>query len=95
MTLVVRGSTPEIRDEAIRIFDDAIGVAHRLNSKPGILPGGGAIQAHLASHLRAFSQTQSGGNSLLEAYASALESIPRILAENAGRTRGSHPLLVS
>ena len=86
MTLVVRGSTPEIRDEAIRIFDDAIGVAHRLNSKPGVLPGGGAIQAHLASHLRAFSQTQSGREQLaIEAYASALESIPRILAENAGR----------
>ncbi len=86
MTLVIRGSTPEIRDEAIRIFDDAIGVAHRLNSKPGVLPGGGAIQAHLAGHLRAFSQTQSGREQLaIEAYASALESIPRILAENAGR----------
>ena len=38
MTLVIRGSTPEIRDEAIRIFDDAIGVAHRLNSKPEYFP---------------------------------------------------------
>ena len=86
MTLVVRGSSPAVRDEAIRIFDDAIGVAHRLNSRPGILPGGGAIQSHLARHLRPFSQTQTGREQLaIEAYASALESIPRILAENAGR----------
>ena len=86
MTLVVRGSSPAIREEAIRIFDDAIGVAHRLNSRPGVLPGGGAIQAHLARHLRSFSQTQSGREQLaIEAYSSALESIPRILAENSGR----------
>tara|TARA_B100000029_G_scaffold197269_1_gene195348 strand:- start:727 stop:2337 length:1611 start_codon:yes stop_codon:yes gene_type:complete len=86
MTLLVRGSSPAAREEAIRIFDDAIGVAHRLNSRPGILPGGGAIQAHLARHLRSFSQTQSGREQLaIEAYASALEAIPRILAENAGR----------
>jgi len=86
MTLVVRGSSPAVREEAIRIFDDAIGVSHRLNSRPGVLPGGGAIQSHLARHLRSFSQTQSGREQLaIEAYASALESIPRILAENAGR----------
>jgi len=86
MTLVVRGSSPTVREEAIRVFDDAIGVAHRLNSRPGVLPGGGAIQSHLARHLRSFSQTQSGREQLaIEAYASALESIPRILAENAGR----------
>lgn len=86
MTLVVRGSSPAVREEAIRIFDDAIGVAHRLNSRPGVLPGGGAIQSHLARHLRSFSQTLSGREQLaIEAYASALESIPRILAENAGR----------
>jgi len=85
-TLVVRGSSPVAREEAIRIFDDAIGVAHRLNSRPGVLPGGGAIQSHLARHLRGLSQTQSGREQLaIEAYASALESIPRILAENAGR----------
>lgn len=86
MTLAVRGSSPAVREEVIRMFDDAIGVAHRLNSRPCVLPGGGAIQSHLARHLRAFSQTQSGREQLaIEAYSSALESIPRILAENAGR----------
>ena len=85
MTLVARGSSSVIREEAIRIFNDAIGVAHRLNGKSKILPGGGAIQAHLAGHLRSFSQSHKGREQLaIEAYASALESIPRILAENAG-----------
>ena len=86
MTLAVRGSSPAAREETIRIFDDAIGVAHRLNRRPGVLPGGGAIQSHLARHLRTFSHTQSGREQLaIDAYASALEAIPRILAENAGR----------
>ena len=86
MTLVVRGSSPAIREEAIRIFDDAIGVAHRLSNKPRVLPGGGAIQMHLARHLRSHALAQAGREQLaIEAYAAALESIPRILAENAGR----------
>ena len=86
MTLVVRGSSPAVREEAVRVFDDAIGVAHRMNSRPGVLPGGGAIQSHLARHLRAHALRQSGREQLaIEAYASALESIPRILAENSGR----------
>ena len=93
MTLV-RGSTPEIRDEAIRIFDDAIGAPNDSTASPNP-PGGGAIQAHLAGHLRAFSQTQSGREQLaIEAYASALESIPRFSLRMRGGNRGSHPLLV-
>ena len=40
----------------------------------------------MARHLRSFSHTHPGREQLaIEAYASALESIPRILAENAGR----------
>ena len=86
MTLVVRGSSPAVREEAVRVFDDAIGVAHRMNLRPGVLPGGGAIQSHLARHLRAHSLNQTGREQLaIDAYASALESIPRILAENSGR----------
>jgi chaperonin GroEL (HSP60 family) len=86
MTLVVRGSSPAVREESIRIFNDAIGVAFRLNRSPEILPGGGAIQAHLARFLRSYALKQSGREQLaIEAYAAAMESIPRILAENGGR----------
>ena len=52
MTAVIRGSTPEIRDEVSRAFDDALGVSHRLTKESNILPGGGATHIHLARQLR-------------------------------------------
>tara|TARA_B110000438_G_scaffold29618_2_gene28750 strand:- start:11874 stop:13484 length:1611 start_codon:yes stop_codon:yes gene_type:complete len=85
MTMIFRGSTPEIRDEVGRAFDDALGVSHRLTKENRILPGGGATQTHLARKLRQFSTTQSGREQMaIEAYAAALEIVPRTLAENAG-----------
>ena len=85
MTFIIRGSSPEIRNEMKRAFDDALGVAHRLKRNPSILPGGGATHIHLARHLRIFATSQSGREQLaIEAYAAALEIIPRVLAENCG-----------
>ena len=50
-----------------------------------ILPGGGAIQVHLARHLRNFAHTHSGREQLaIDAFAASLEIIPRVLAENSG-----------
>ena len=85
MTVVIRGSTPEIREEASRSFDDALGVSHRLSKESKILPGGGATQIHLARKLREYATTQSGREQIaIEGYAAALEIVPRTLAENAG-----------
>ncbi len=85
MTAVIRGSTPEIRDEVSRAFDDALGVSHRLTKESNILPGGGATHIHLARQLREYATTQSGREQMaIEAYAAALEIVPRTLAENAG-----------
>ncbi|MCP2502988.1 MAG: TCP-1/cpn60 chaperonin family protein [Candidatus Thalassarchaeaceae archaeon] len=85
MTMILRGSTPELRDEVGRSFDDALGVSYRLITENRILPGGGATQTHLARKLRHFSTTQSGREQMaIEAYAAALEIVPRTLAENAG-----------
>ena len=68
-----------------RAFDDALGVAHRLKRDAFVLPGGGASHTHLARHLRMFATSQSGREQLaIEAYAAALEIIPRVLAENSG-----------
>ena len=62
-----------------------MGVALRLSKEPKLLPGGGATQTHLARHLRAFASTQSGREQMaIEAYAAALEIVPRTLAENSG-----------
>ena len=85
MTALLRGTTPIMREEVSRAFDDALGVAYRLSRDNLILPGGGATQTHLARHLRAFSTTQKGREQLaIEGFADALEVIPRALSENAG-----------
>ncbi len=85
MTMIIRGSTPEIRDEVMRAFDDAMGVSYRLTKDEKILPGGGATQIHLARILREYATTQTGREQMaIEGYAAALEIVPRTLAENAG-----------
>jgi chaperonin GroEL (HSP60 family) len=85
MTMVIRGSSPEIREEVSRTFDDALGVSYRLIKENRILPGGGATQTHLARKLRQLSTTHSGREQMaIEAYAAALEIVPRTLAQNAG-----------
>ena len=84
-TVVLRGSTDAVIDEVSRAFDDAIGVACGLQEEPKMLPGGGAIQIALARRLRAHATSIPGREQLaVEAYAAALESIPRALAENSG-----------
>jgi chaperonin GroEL (HSP60 family) len=84
-TLVVRGTSKTRMDEVSRGFDDAASVACGLVKDPRILPGGGATQMALARHLRQFAPTVPGREQLaIEAFSAALESIPRILAENAG-----------
>ncbi len=84
-TLLVRGSTETLIAEMQRGFDDAIGVACGLVEEPWIVAGGGATWIALARHLRKRAPEANGREQLaVEAYAAALESIPRILAENAG-----------
>ena len=85
LTVVIRGTSPQIREEAVRAFDDAMGVSFRVIRDSRIIPGGGAIQTHLARHLRSFALGNPGREQLaIEGYAAALEVIPRTLAENAG-----------
>ena len=83
--MVIRGSTEMRLEEAQRAFDDALGVACQLVREPQLLPGGGATQIALARRLRRYAETIPGREQMaIEGFAAALESIPRILAENAG-----------
>jgi chaperonin GroEL (HSP60 family) len=84
-TLIARGSGDEIADETSRCFDDALGVAAHLRKDRRLLVGGGASHVHLARHLRRVAEATPGREQLaIEAFADALEVIPRALAENAG-----------
>ena len=85
VTVVLRGSTAMRLEEAERAFNDALGVACQLIREPKLLPGGGATQIALARRLRRHAETIPGREQMaIEGFAAALESIPRILAANAG-----------
>lgn len=84
-TFIAKGSTNEAVGEVERCFADALGVACQLLEEPELLPGGGATQIALARFLRRHAETIPGREQLaVEAFADALEVIPRVLAENAG-----------
>ncbi len=84
-TLIARGSTEGVLEEVVRCFADGLGVACQLLEDPVLLPGGGATQVALARRLRRHAESVPGREQMaIEAWADALESIPRALAGNAG-----------
>ena len=84
-TLLLYGSTEHVVDELERGVNDAIDVVATTVSDGRTLPGGGAIEVELARRLRDYADSVSGREQLaVEAFADALELIPRVLAENAG-----------
>jgi chaperonin GroEL (HSP60 family) len=85
VTFVARGTGGERREELLRSFEDALGVAAQLCEDSRVLPGGGATQIALGRMLRRQAATIPGREQLaMQAFAAALDSIPRILATNAG-----------
>ncbi|MCD6403374.1 MAG: TCP-1/cpn60 chaperonin family protein [Candidatus Aenigmarchaeota archaeon] len=85
VTILVRGSTEHVVDETDRAIEDAIGAVASAIELGKVLPGGGAPEIEVAKRLRKFAETLSGREQLaVNAFADALEIIPRSLAENAG-----------
>ena len=85
VTLLLRGSTEHVVDELERGITDALEVVAQTVSDGRVLSGGGAIEVELASRLRDYVDSVSGREQLaVEAFADALELVPRVLAENAG-----------
>jgi len=85
VTLVLRGGTEHVVDEVERAIEDALGVVRVTLEDGQVLPGGGAPETELAMQLRDFADSVGGREQLaVEAFADALEVIPRTLAENAG-----------
>ncbi|MEM4282450.1 MAG: thermosome subunit beta [Candidatus Woesearchaeota archaeon] len=85
VTILIRGGTEHVAEEAKRAMSDAIGdVAAALKSGK-VVAGAGATEIEVARGLRKFSETLSGREQLaVQAFAEAMEAIPRTLAENAG-----------
>src|SRR5487761_485557 len=85
VTILVRGGSQRVVDEAERSIHDAIMVVKDVLEEPAIVAGGGAPEAEVASRLRDYASKLPGREQLaVLKYADALESIPLILAENAG-----------
>lgn len=72
-------------NEIERNLQDALGVARNVVVNPRLCPGGGALEMELASRLMEKAQTVEGIHQWpYKALASALEVIPRTLAQNCG-----------
>ena len=85
VSLLVRGGTEHVVDEAERAVHDSIGAVTSAISNGKIVYGGGSCEVEVALKLRGYAKTIGGREQLaIEAFAEALEIIPRTLAETAG-----------
>jgi len=85
VTLLLRGSTEHVVDELERGIGDALDVVAQTVSDGRVLAGGGAVEVEVARRVREYADSVSGREQLaVEAFADALELVPRVLAENAG-----------
>ena len=85
VTIVIRGGTEHVVDEADRSLHDALCVVRNALEDGKIVAGGGAPEAELAKRLREYAVKAGGREQLaIEAFAESLEAVPTTLAENAG-----------
>jgi len=85
VSLIVRGGTEHVVDELERAIHDALMVVSVVVEGKKIVAGGGAPETELSLQLRRYAAQQGGRAQLaIEAFAAALEVIPKSLAENAG-----------
>jgi len=85
VAILIRAGLERLVDEAERAMTDCLSVVSDVIENNKIVPGGGAIEIEIAKELRKYA-TKVGGREQLavEAFADAVEVIPRTLAENAG-----------
>ncbi len=85
VTLLVRGGTEHVVEEARRAIEDAVGDISTALRYGKVVGGAGSPEIELSRHLMKFAEGLSGREQLsVKAFAEAMEIIPRTLAENAG-----------
>ncbi|SFF93353.1 thermosome [Halopelagius inordinatus] len=85
VTLFLRGGTDHVVDELERAVNDAVDVVVAAIDAGGVVPGAGATEIAIADHVRSAAAGIEGRKQLaVEAYADAVEALPRTLAENTG-----------
>ena len=84
-SIVLRGASKDVLNEIERNLQDALGVARNVLNNPKLVPGGGALEMELSVRLTKMASTVEGVHQWpYKALASALEVIPRTLAQNCG-----------
>ncbi len=85
VSILIRGGGFErLVDEAERNLTDALSVVSDVIEEPYVLPGGGAPEMEVAKVVRQFAAKVGGREQYaVEAFANAVEVIPKTLAENA------------
>ncbi|MEM4389678.1 MAG: thermosome subunit beta [Candidatus Micrarchaeia archaeon] len=85
VTIFVRAGTEHVVSEGERAIKDAIGAVSSTIEEGKYVTGGGSVEMELANRLRKFATDIGGREQLaIQAFADALESVPRTLAESTG-----------
>ncbi|KAL7441923.1 hypothetical protein ACHAXH_008306 [Discostella pseudostelligera] len=84
-TMVLRGGSEQFIAESERSIHDALMVVKRSLKSRSVVAGGGAVELEVAKHLREYALRIEGkGQLIVNAFARALEIVPRQLCDNAG-----------
>lgn len=84
-TLVLRGATSQILDEADRALHDVLCVLTQTVKNTRTVLGGGCAEMLMANAVRHLGQTTEGKEAFaIDAFANALQQLPTIIADNGG-----------
>ena len=85
VSILIRGGTEHVVDELDRSLEDALSVVAVAIEDGRIITGGGSAASEIALRLREYASSVGGREQIaIDAFAEAMEVIPRTLAENAG-----------
>ena len=85
VSILLRGGSQRVVDEAERSMHDALMVVRNVMLNPMVVAGGGAPETYVTTGLRSWAASMDGREQLAaEKFADSLEAIPLALAENAG-----------
>jgi thermosome len=85
ISILIRGGTEHVVDEMERSLEDAISVVSLAIEDGKVITGGGSSAEEIAVTLRDYGPSVGGREQIaIEAFADAMEIVPRTLAENAG-----------
>jgi chaperonin GroEL (HSP60 family) len=84
-TIIIRGVSLRVLEGMVGEIKSALHAVAQLVKDNRVVPGGGAVETECAHRLRKFAKRIHGKEQLaMDAFADALESIPKAIAKNSG-----------